>query len=91
MTQEIKLSVYYTEDGELWGVFAYDHINPSLITGQMIADAVKSCCDDLDELPYGGFEIEHLAFEKRGDGEEEGSFWCEPDAPGAILVTGVRF
>ena len=78
-----------TEDGDPWGIYAYGHIDPSLLTLDLINEAL----DDAGIDPLERAEPQHLWMfaEEDEDGEIGDYPWrfCPEGTKGAIAVTGI--
>ena len=104
MAEKIKYEVLTTEDGELWGIVTYQPVSLIEVTPEALLDALQDQAENLgldpDEFNIDfilGFSIQKMAF-KQGDGEDDCThegcdcsfYWCEPDHPAAIHVTGIK-
>jgi hypothetical protein len=88
----VMLECLGTEDGDPWGVYAYGHIDPALVT----LDAINAELDRAGFEPVDSADVRHLWMVSDDMGDEDANEeypwnWCAPDVPGAIAVTGVKF
>lgn len=89
MAAKLRIEALSTEDGDGWGVYAYGHIDPSLLTLDLINEAL----DDAGIKPIDHAQPEHLWMyaEEDEDGEMGDYPWqfCPEGTEGAIAVTGI--
>lgn len=89
--KKLHVEALTTEDGDPWGVYAYGHIDPALLTLDLINEAL----DDIGCEPIDRAEPEHLWMHAEED--EEGGMpdypwqFCPAETEGAIAVTGIDF
>ena len=78
-----------TEDGDRWGVYTYGHIDPSLLTLDLINEAL----DDAGMDPLDRAAPQHLWMyaEEDDDGDIREFPWrfCPEGTDGALAVTGI--
>lgn len=89
--KKLHVEALTTEDGDPWGVYVYGHIDPALLTLDLINEALDYIgCDPLDRS-----EPEHLWMhaEEDEDGGMSDYPWhfCAAGTEGAIAVTGIDF
>lgn len=89
MADKLLMEALATEDGDAWGVYAYGHVDPALVTLDLINEALDYAgLDPLDRA-----EPVHLWMyaEKDEDGEMPDYPWrfCSEGTEGAIAVTGI--
>jgi hypothetical protein len=87
--KKLLMEALATEDGDAWGVYAYGHLDPALITLDLINEALEyAALDPLDRA-----EPKHLWMyaEEDEDGEMPDYPWrfCPEGTEGAIAVTGI--
>jgi hypothetical protein len=82
---KLFLELGETELGEPWGVYTYGHVDPGLIT----LDIVNAVLVDFAFEPVAEAKIEHLYM--RCDEPDDGRHWCSGDEQDAVAVTGVAF
>ena len=84
-------SWWTTEDGDPWGVYVYGHIDPALLTLDLINEAL----DEIGHAPRDRAEPEHLWMHAEEDeaGVMSDYPWhfCPAGTEGAIAVTGIDF
>lgn len=89
MEKPILIEAYRTEDGDAWGIFAYGHIDPSLLTLEMINEALDHA--GMERLDRVAPEHLWLGVEEDEDGEisDYPYFFVLAGTEGAIAVTGI--
>ncbi|MBR2268283.1 hypothetical protein [Sphingobium sp.] len=91
MEKNLHVEALTTEDGDPWGVYAYGHIDPALLTLDLINEAL----DYIGLDPIDRAEPQHLWMHAEED--EDGGMpdypwhFCPAGAEGAIAVTGIDF
>lgn len=89
MADKLRIEALITEDGDGWGVYAYGHIDPSLLTLNLINEALED--DGID--PLESAQPEHLwMFAEQGEDDEMSDYpwqFCPEGTEGAIAVTGI--
>lgn len=89
--KKLHVEALTTEDGDPWGVYVYGHIDPALLTLDLINEAL----DEIGHAPRDRAEPEHLWMHAEEDeaGVMSDYPWhfCPAGTEGAIAVTGIDF
>jgi hypothetical protein len=91
MEKRLHVEALTTEDGDPWGVYVYGHIDPALLTLDLINEAL----DEIGHAPRDRAEPDHLWMHAEEDeaGVMSDYPWhfCPAGTEGAIAVTGIDF
>ena len=85
MKKQIEVFDYRTQDGDLWGVWAYGHVDKS----EFLAKANNEV---LDEEPAQIEDVIHtyLADRPTHEGDEHPTYWAKKQDDDAVAVTAVK-